>query len=344
MELTIFDIIQQTLMVSGFVLFMMLIIEYINVKSKGNWSKPLKKSKLTQLFVSSGLGIIPGCVGGFTVVSLYSHNIINFAALLTATIVSLGDEAFIMLTMIPSTAIKLTVILIILGLVAGWVTNLFLKNKTFMKKGELHLQTHEEEKECINCVKGNIFNNLKRISLQRASIISVILLVLLSQFIGFKFDINNFDWEIFLFFVGCMISLYIVAIVPHHFLEDHLWEHVIKKHFPKIFLWTFASLTIIALIYHYFDIELWVHQNLFYVLLISVIIGIIPISGPHIIFITLFASGTIPFSILLANSLVQEGHTGLPLIAESKRSFLAIKIIKISLALIIGTICYYMGW
>jgi len=341
MKLNFFEIIQQTLMVSGFVLFMMLIIEYINVKSKGGWSKNLKNSSFFQLFISSGLGILPGCVGTFTAVSLYTHNIINFAALLTATIVTIGDEAFVMLTLIPYTAIKLIIIITVLGLISGYIVNLFFK-KSLINKVELHLQTHEEE-GCLTFNRGNIIEHFKKISFQRALLIAVLILVTLSQFVGYTFDFNNINWELILFILGCIVSLFIVIIVPDHFLEDHLWEHVIKKHFLKIFLWTFGALTLIALTYHYFDIELWVKNNLFYVLLLSILIGIIPISGPHIIFITLFSTGAVPFSILLANSIVQEGHGGLLLIAESKKSFFIIKLIKIFIALIIGVICYYLG-
>jgi len=342
MKFSIFEILQITLMVSGFVLSMMLIIEYINVLSKGNWTRSFQKSEIFQLGVSTILGLIPGCAGDFVVVSLYIHNIINFAALLTAMIVTIGDEAFVMIAMVPFTAMKLTFVLIVLALVIGSLTNKILKNKTLIKISEVHFQTHDDE-EGLPFVNGNIIKNITRISFQRALILAVIVLLVLTQFVDKKLSFSNLDWELVLFIIGCMVSTWIILIVPDHFLEDHLWKHVISKHFLKLFLWTLFSLLIIAGIYHNFDVELWVRNNLFYVLLIAVLIGIIPISGPHIIFITLFAAGTVPFSILLANSIVQEGHSGLPLIAESKKSFAAIKIIKIILALLIGVVCYYIG-
>jgi hypothetical protein len=46
--------------------------------------------------------------------------------------------------------------------------------------------------------------------------------------------------------------------------------------------------------------------------------------------------GTIPFSILLANSIVQNGHGSLPLLAESKKSFVIMKTISITIGLIVG--------
>jgi len=56
------------------------------------------------------------------------------------------------------------------------------------------------------------------------------------------------------------------------------------------------------------DIQAWISTNLFVVMFLAVVIGIIPESGPHLIFVTLFAQGSIPFSILLASSIVQDGH------------------------------------
>jgi hypothetical protein len=65
-------------------------------------------------------------------------------------------------------------------------------------------------------------------------------------------------------------------------------------------------------------------------------IGIIPESGPHLIFVTLFVSGSIPFSILIANSIVQDGHGALPLLAESRKSFLYMKGVNFIVGLLVG--------
>jgi hypothetical protein len=54
------------------------------------------------------------------------------------------------------------------------------------------------------------------------------------------------------------------------------------------------------------------------------------------VFITLFAGGMIPFSVLLASSIAQDGHTALPLLAESKKSFVLAKAINIVIGFVIG--------
>ncbi|MDR0941485.1 MAG: hypothetical protein LBM68_04585, partial [Bacteroidales bacterium] len=75
-----------------------------------------------------------------------------------------------------------------------------------------------------------------------------------------------------------------------------------------------------------------------YLLVLAILVGLIPESGPHIIFISLYVTGVIPFGILLANFIVQEGHAALPLFAESKNTFFLVKAIKCCIALVVGLV------
>jgi hypothetical protein len=88
----------------------------------------------------------------------------------------------------------------------------------------------------------------------------------------------------------------------------------------------------------YVNVSQWIEANYYSVLIIAVLVGIIPESGPHLIFVTLFAQGSIPFSILLASSIVQDGHGMLPLLAVSKKAFIWVKLINLIAGLIVGLI------
>jgi hypothetical protein len=132
------------------------------------------------------------------------------------------------------------------------------------------------------------------------------------------------------------LSFFVVITVSDHFLEEHLLNHIIKKHLLRIFLWTFLTLLALYYLRLFIPLDELITDNLTLVLLFAVLIGIIPESGPHLLFIILFASGDIPFSILLANSIVQDGHGSLPLMAESPRGFLKVKLINILVGLAVG--------
>jgi hypothetical protein len=74
------------------------------------------------------------------------------------------------------------------------------------------------------------------------------------------------------------------------------------------------------------------------ILIIAVLVGIIPESGPHLLFVNLYIAGTIPLSILIASSIVQDGHGMLPMLAVSKRSFLWVKLINVFVGFLVGAI------
>ena len=75
------ELTRHTLMITGFVFLMMLLIEYLNVLSGGRWQKVLKKSRWGGYLLAVVLGAIPGCLGAFMDVSFYIHGIITFGAL-----------------------------------------------------------------------------------------------------------------------------------------------------------------------------------------------------------------------------------------------------------------------
>ena len=132
-----------------------------------------------------------------------------------------------------------------------------------------------------------------------------------------------------------LVVLGALLFASDHFVEEHLWEHIVCRHLPSIFAWTFGVLLAIGILFHFVDIESWVSGNTAIMILIAIAVGLIPESGPHLVFVTLFASGVIPFPVLLANSIVQDGHASLPLLADSKRAFLKAKALKVGIALIV---------
>ena len=102
-------------MITGFVLMMMLVIDYVNVQTKGLWNRKLQQKGWLQIVIAALLGIIPGCLGAFTVVSLYTHRIVGFAALVAAMIATSGDESFVLLAMTPQKGLWVMAVLFVIG-------------------------------------------------------------------------------------------------------------------------------------------------------------------------------------------------------------------------------------
>ena len=149
-------------------------------------------------------------------------------------------------------------------------------------------------------------------------------------------DLLSEDWMNVLFAGLSVIVLFVLLFGSDHFVEDHLWKHIICKHLPTIFAWTFGVLLILGFALQYLDVDRWISDNVVLMILLATAIGMIPESGPHMIFVTLFAAGVVPFPVLLASSISQDGHSSIPLLAENKKSFLWAKLINCLIALAAG--------
>ncbi len=326
---------KHALVITGFVFTMMLAIEYINVQTKGLWRKTVSGNKFKQYVFSALLGAIPGCLGAFTAVTMYTHRMLSLGAITATMIATSGDEAFVMFAMFPKKALFLTVIIFIIGIFAGWLTDKLIKSDNLiLKSKEEGFALHNEDK-CVCFNKRTFFSQISKPSLYRI-VLFVLLIGLITGVLTGVLAGNSKEWVKITVLAAAGFSLFIIVSVPDHFLKSHLWKHVVKVHLPKIFLWTFGTLFFMAVLMKYIDIESWMSQNMITVLLIAVLVGIIPESGPHLMFVTLFASGNIPFAVLLASSIAQDGHGMLPMLAESKKSFLLVKAINVSVAFIIG--------
>ncbi|MDR2563494.1 MAG: arsenic efflux protein [Prevotellaceae bacterium] len=376
------EILKNSIYVTSLVIILILVIEYLNVATKGRKLKNLKDSPWKQVLLGAALGVIPGCMGGFAAVSLFSHNIFNFGALAAAMISDTGDETFIMFAVMPKYALVIKIATFLLAVAAGLIINKTVKNTARRRQHfdhELEIHRHHDDSEKVN---GNIMRNIRRMSLTRGLVLSCIFVFALSLAMGLlehdhdhnhgthkiteteeivhehedcehaenhehthshhRHDIGTGKiifserWINILFIFVALCAFVMVLATDEHFLKEHIVKHVVHKHLLKVFFWTFGSLLFIYVFGMFVKYDEWMSENQFIMLLIALSIGIIPESGPHIVFISLFMQENIPFSILLANSIVQNGHSGLPLLAESKKSFVKVKLIGIAIAFLVG--------
>ena len=373
------DILRNSILITGLVIVMMMMIESLNIESKGMIFKGLKKTRTGQVVFGALLGSIPGCMGGFATVSLYTHRMFSFGALIAMMIASSGDEAFIMLAMIPEQALILFVLLFVIAVVTGIVTD---KIEERMHKRKCDKADHEECGIDTDCHDGFVVHEEvdeeagKHEDKRHYGWKRIIMFLGLAIFIaalatgrlghdheahihdehghteacihdhchhetaeshkGLGINLLSEDWMNVLFAGLSIIVLFVLILASDHFVEEHLWNHIIRKHLLTIFSWTFGVLLILGIGLQYIDIDRWITDNTAIMILLATLVGIIPESGPHMIFVTLFAAGAVPFPVLLASSISQDGHASIPLLAESKKSFAVAKLINCAVALAAG--------
>lgn len=277
---TVIDVLAESVKITSFVMLMMIIIDFINVKTKNRLSHILiNGGRWRQYITASVLAAFPGCFGAFAGVSLYIHGMISFGAITELMFAASGDEMFVMLAMFPKTAIIMTAVLFVLGIFIGVFTDFFVKKYKISICSNCHSKLYHTGQE------------------------------------GYR-----------------------------HYFKEHIWEHIVKEHLLRIFIWTFGALLVVETGMKFIDLKSITANYSFIMLILSAFIGLVPESGPHLIFVMLFSKGLIPFSVLFTSSVVQDGHGMLPMLSYSVKDSIRLKIINLIFGLIIGTLFYLLGF
>jgi len=334
-------VISQAAVITIFVFAMMLLVDYFNVLTKGKIEKTVKGGSKRQYIVASFLGSTPGCLGAFMNVSFYVHGLISFGAIVGGMIATSGDEAFVMLALFPKEALFLFVLLFVLGIIGAKIAD---KAASFFKIvpcSECKLQEVHMDEDC-HCFEPSVLKKFPRLTVPRY--ITLVLLFAVIVLIGLGLiGPEIWNWQRITLFCLLIFVSAIVSTVPDHYLKEHIWNHIIKKHLWRVFLWTFFALLFIEIGFQYLNLEGFVVGNMGWILLISALVGIIPESGPHMVFVMMYASGLIPFSVLLTSSIVQDGHGMLPLLSYTVKDSIFIKMFNLAFALIIGLSLFILG-
>lgn len=359
------SILSNSILITGIVICMMSMIELVNEKTKGRFFERFSGNGLRQIIFATLLGCIPGCIGGFATVSLYSRRMISIGALTAMMIASSGDEAFVMLAMFPGKAVLLMAVLAVIAIICGAAIDKALP-EGIGKTGRTGIAGYNgDQKTCdkipdgregtkngenLHKDEGNPHNDTAaghagRYGLKRAGLavgFMLFIAALISGGIGhshgndegIRLTLLDETWMNALFGI-LALSLVAASIFGSRKIVE-LEMHIVKRHALPIFLWTAGALALVHLTMQHIDIADWIGNNIPLMILLASLIGIIPESGPNLIFVTLFASGSIPFSVLLANSISQDGHSSIPLLAENKKSFAVTKLLNTAIALVCG--------
>ena len=414
------DTLRNSVLITGIVIIMMMMIESFNLESHSRFFNRVKGSSFRQVLLAALLGSIPGCIGGFATVSLYSRRLLSFGALTAMMIASAGDEAFVMLAMMPDKALWIFALLFVIAVFSGIAIDWIMKSRHIsvchpdqsahchpdqstachhdqsaachhdqsahchpersegsgseqrktvtdsslplrMTTSQIGMTTPQIKmtpqqigptaggKEDAMAEKDGQDTERRSLTWQRLVLTGAIALFAIALAAGWmehdhavpetgQIHLNLLSewWMNLIFAILCIVMVVIMCFRSDSFIKETLWHHVLQKHLPNIFAWTFGVLLAIGLLSEYIDLNTWVSDNPALMILLAVAIGIIPESGPHLIFVTLYASGLVPLPVLLASSISQDGHSSLPLLAEDKKSFAYAKLLNCLIALIVG--------
>lgn len=346
----IISILKHALMISFFVFVMMILVDFVDIATKGRISNLVRGSQWRQYILASFLGSTPGCLGAFMNVTLYVHGMISFGAIVGGMIATSGDEAFVMLAQFPATALMLFVLLFLLGIIFAWISD--------RAVGIFRIVPCEacRDSDCEECLPGlepgekeiELFN-FQRLSsnFHSLSFTRFLLLVLLGSFflllvLGILGP-SSWNWKRISLMCLSLCSLYISVIGSEHYLHSHIWDHIIKRHLFRVFLWTYGALFFVHWGLSAWNLDAFVREHVMWVLLLGALIGMVPESGPHLVFVMMYAQGLIPFSVLFTTSFVQDGHGMLPMLSYSLKDSVLIKAFNLAFGISIGALLFALG-
>jgi len=330
-------------MITIFVFVMMMLVDYVNVLTKGRMSAAIKGGRWRQYLGASFLGATPGCLGAFLNVSFYIHGLLTFGAMVGGMIATTGDEAFVMLALFPGKALLLFLLLFIMGIGFAWLADKIASVLHIVPCQGCELQEIHPEDQYRFFDFSAILTNLTHISWYRTLLLGIAIAFLIAIITG-AMGPSDWGWERATFTSLLFIAVFIVGTVPDHYLKEHIWSHIVKEHLWRVFLWSFFAILFVEVGLKYWNLEAFIKEHLVWVLLLGVLLGIIPESGPHLIFVMMFAQGLIPFSVLLASSFVQDGHGMLPLFSYTIRDSLLIKAFNLVFGLAVGAFMLLLGF
>ena len=338
----LYKVINDSIMITLFVFVMMLLVDYVNVLTKGKMERAIKGGRVRQYVISSFLGATPGCLGAFMNVSFYVHRLLSFGAIVGGMIATSGDESFVMLALFPGKALFLFTLLFGLGIAGAWISDKVASQLKIVPCEGCDLQVVHPEESYPPFYPIVFKEFFSKPSLSRYLTLSF-LLVLISVIGMGHLGPLTWNWIKVTVFLLLFIAAFIVATASDHYLRSHIWQHIVKKHVWRVFLWTFFALLFINMGLNHWNIEAFIRSNMTWVFILSALIGLIPESGPHMVFVMMFANGLIPFSVLLTSSIVQDGHGMLPLFSSSVKDAVRVKIFNLIFGILVGLIFLSFG-
>jgi len=309
------------LAVSVFVGFTLLVFIGLDTLTKFDIHSFLEKTKKIHVPIASLLGAIPGCGGAIIVVTQYIQGRISFGSLVAVLTATMGDAAFLILAMEPSTGVLIFILGILVGTVSGYVVDLIHGRSFMMTNSNIELE----------------FEKLRKTFVSKFNIFWLILFVpgfVTGILLAFQIDVDiyfnlppNISIVILLGSGGAILSIFMWSLNP---LSDFQCSTDKSRGFLSrvidttnfVSTWVISGFLIFEIFMYFTNIDLKLFFDLWlpFVPLIAIIFGFLPGCGPQIVVATFYLNGYIPLSAELGNAISNDGDALFPAIALAPKA------------------------
>ena len=309
------------LQVSVFVGFTLFIFIGIDSLSNFNIELFLKKTKKFHVPISAFLGALPGCGGAIIIVTQFIQGRIGFGSLVAVLTATMGDAAFLILAIEPSTGLLIFIIGAFVGTISGYIVDAIHGSSYLIQNNSINEKNEKIDKTFVS--KFNIFWLL----IFFPGLVFGILM-------AFQIDIDqyfNLPKNISIVSIigssGAILSIFMWSLNP---LSDFqcsidksrgLNSRVVDTT-NFVTTWVICGFLIFEIFIFFTSIDLKIFFDIWFPFLplMGILFGFLPGCGPQVVVATFYLNGYIPLSAEIGNAISNDGDALFPAIALAPKA------------------------
>ena len=324
--------------VSVFVGFTLFVFIGLDSLTKFDVKNFLSKTQKFHVGIAAFLGAIPGCGGAIIVVTQYIQGRISFGSLVAVLTATMGDAAFLILAIEPTTGLLIFGIGIIVGSISGYIID-FIHGINFMQS-ETKIKVEFEK---INKTFVSNFNFFWLFLF----IPGFILGILVAFQIEFSPAYNSL--LVFVASAGAILSIFMWSLNP---LSDFqcstdksrgLLSRVVDTT-NFVTTWVISGFLVFEIFMYFTSLDLKIFFDLWlpFVPLVAILFGFLPGCGPQVVVATFYLNGYIPLSAELGNAISNDGDALFPAIALAPKAAILATLYSAIPALVVAYGYFYL--
>ena len=325
--------------VSVFVGFTLFVFIGLDSLTKFDVKNFLSKTQKFHVGIASFLGAIPGCGGAIIVVTQYIQGRISFGSLVAVLTATMGDAAFLILAIEPTTGLLIFGIGIIVGSISGYIID-FIHGINFMQS-ETKIKVEFEK---INKTFVSNFNFFWLFLFIPGFILGIL--------VAFQIEFVSPAYNSLLVFVasaGAILSIFMWSLNP---LSDFqcstdksrgLLSRVVDTT-NFVTTWVISGFLVFEIFMYFTSLDLKIFFDLWlpFVPLVAILFGFLPGCGPQVVVATFYLNGYIPLSAELGNAISNDGDALFPAIALAPKAAILATLYSAIPALVVAYGYFYL--
>ncbi len=333
------SIIDAYIQVSVFVGFTLFVFIGLDSLTKFDVKNFLSKTQNFHVGIAAFLGAIPGCGGAIIVVTQYIQGRISFGSLVAVLTATMGDAAFLILAIEPTTGFLIFGIGIIVGSISGYIIDFF-HGINFMQS-ETKIKVKFEK---INKTFVSNFNFFWLFLFIPGFILGIL--------VAFQIEFVSPAYNSLLVFVasaGAILSIFMWSLNP---LSDFqcstdksrgLLSRVVDTT-NFVTTWVISGFLVFEIFMYFTSLDLKIFFDLWlpFVPLVAILFGFLPGCGPQVVVATFYLNGYIPLSAELGNAISNDGDALFPAIALAPKAAILATLYSAIPALVVAYGYFYL--